>query len=148
MTPFPPGTASGIALDLGDRDLVVIEARTVPEHQLIITGHELRHLELGHCHQHVAEASVAARLLSHDTSLGDVVESVLAVAGRQSPVLLKQDGSQAEKHETEEQDAERYGLELAYAVRHLLAVPTAFSSDRCTTSGRIGAALGHLGIRG
>ncbi|MFE3761050.1 toxin-antitoxin system, toxin component [Streptomyces sp. NPDC059104] len=147
-TPFPPGTASGLALDLGDRDLVVVEQKTAAEHQIVITGHELRHLELGHCHLHVSEGSAAARLLRHDADLREVVESALAVAGRHSPALLKQDRAAARKHAGEEQAAERYGLELAHAVRHLLAAPDAPVLDRGTTSGRIAAALGHHGIRG
>ncbi|MEU8465703.1 toxin-antitoxin system, toxin component [Streptomyces sp. NPDC029003] len=147
-TSFPPGTASGLALDLGERDLVVVEKRTVPLHQLIITGHELRHLELGHCHQHVAERSLAARLLRHDADLQHVVESVLAVAGRQSPELVAEDGTAAKSHARQEQAAERYGLELAHAVRHLLSGAAPQLLDRETTSGRIEVALGHLGERG
>ncbi|MFD8019520.1 toxin-antitoxin system, toxin component [Streptomyces lavendulae] len=148
-TSFPPGTASGLALDLGELDLIVVEKRTVPLHQLIITGHELRHLELGHCHLQVAEGSLAARLLHHDADLQHVVESVLAVAGRQSPELPGPDhGAEARRHAMQEQAAERYGLELAHAVRHLLSGVDSRSLDRATTSGRIGAALGHLGERG
>ncbi|MEU3911672.1 MULTISPECIES: toxin-antitoxin system, toxin component [Streptomyces] len=147
-TSFPPGTASGLALDLGDRDLVVVEQRTVAEHQIVITGHELRHLELGHCHQHVSEGAVAARLLHHDADLRGVVASALAVAGRQSPVLLKEDGTAARRHRGEERAAERYGLELAHAVRHLLTASDAPELDRNTRSGRIEAALCNHGIRG
>ncbi|MEU3721377.1 toxin-antitoxin system, toxin component [Streptomyces sp. NPDC031705] len=147
-TSFPPGTASGLALNLGERDLVVVEQRTVAEHQIVITGHELRHLELGHCHQHVTDGSAAARLLRHDAGLQEAVASALAVAGRHSPALLKQDRSAARKHAGEEQAAERYGLELAHAVRHLLAAPGPDVLDRATTSGRIAAALGQHGIRG
>ncbi|MFD8143938.1 toxin-antitoxin system, toxin component [Streptomyces sp. NPDC059708] len=147
-TSFPPGTASGLALNLGDRDLIIVEQRTVAEHQIVITGHELRHLELGHCHQHVSEGSVAARLLHHDADLQQVVASALAVAGRQSPVLLKEDGTAARKHRIEERAAERYGLELAHAVRHLLTASDAPELDRETRSGRIEAALCNRGVRG
>ncbi|GAA3251740.1 hypothetical protein Sros01_37580 [Streptomyces roseochromogenus] len=147
-TAFPPGTASGLALNLGERDLVVVEQKTAAEHQIVITGHELRHLELGHCHGHVAEGSAAARLLRHDADLQEAVESALAVAGRHSPAFLKQDGPAARKHRGEEQAAERYGLELAHAVKHLLAEPLAPALDRDTTSGRIAAALRQHGIRG
>ncbi|MFD3873819.1 toxin-antitoxin system, toxin component [Streptomyces sp. NPDC058623] len=141
-TSFPPGMASGLALDLGSRDLIVVEERTVPEHQLIITGHELRHLELGHCHQHVTEGTATARLLRHDSDLQDVVASALAIAGRQIPALLRSGGTAARQHEREEQAAERYGLELAHAVRHLLRAPLPHLLDRGTTSGRIEVVLG------
>lgn len=146
-TSFPPGTASGLALDLGDRDLVVVEQRTVAEHQIVITGHELRHLELGHCHQHVSEGSVATRLLHHDADLQRLVASALAVAGRQSPALLEEDGTAARRHRVEERAAERYGLELAHAVRHLLTASDTPEPDRDTRSGRIAAALCNHGIR-
>ncbi|MFF4370560.1 toxin-antitoxin system, toxin component [Streptomyces sp. NPDC001594] len=147
-TSFPPGTVSGLALNIGDRDLIVVEERTVADHRIVITGHELRHLELGHCHEHVSEGSVAARLLHHDADLRQVVASALAVAGRQGPVLLEEDGTAARRHRMREQAAERYGLELAHAVRHLLTVPDAPELDRNTRSGRIEAALCNHGIRG
>ncbi|RKS97214.1 hypothetical protein BX286_7028 [Streptomyces sp. 3211.6] len=147
-TSFPPGTVSGLALNIGDRDLIIIEERTVGEHQIVITGHELRHLELGHCHEHAFEASAAARLLHHDGDLRQVVASALAVAGRKGPVLLEEDGTAARRHRMQEQAAERYGLELAHAVRHLLTVPDAPELDRSTRSGRIEAALCNHGIRG
>ena len=60
---FPPGTASGLWLDMADQDLVVIEERTAPDHQLVILGHELWHMKAGHCGHHVEGAAVAARLL-------------------------------------------------------------------------------------
>ena len=59
--PFPPGTASGLWLDMADQDLVVIEERTAPDHQLVILGHELWHMNAGHCSHHVEGAAVAAR---------------------------------------------------------------------------------------
>ncbi|MEV4195409.1 hypothetical protein, partial [Streptomyces toxytricini] len=66
MASFPPGTASGLWLDLADRDLVVIEERTAPDHQLVILGHELWHMKAGHCSHHVDGAAVAARLLTDE----------------------------------------------------------------------------------
>lgn len=146
--PFPPGTVSGLALNIGDRDLVIVEQKTVAEHQIVITGHELRHLELGHCHDHMAEGSAAARLLSHDADLQQVVESALAVAGRHGPDPLEEDPEDTRRHEAQERAAERYGLELAHAVRHLLVAPGAPVPDRGTPSGRIAAALGRPGVRG
>ena len=53
---FPPGTASGLWLDMADQDLVVVEERTAPDHQLVILGHELWHMKAGHCGHHVAGA--------------------------------------------------------------------------------------------
>ena len=79
MASFPPGTASGLWLDMADRDLVVIEERTAPDHQLVILGHELWHMKAGHCSHHVEGAAVAARLLS---DAADLEETVLKVAAR------------------------------------------------------------------
>ncbi|MER5779566.1 toxin-antitoxin system, toxin component [Streptomyces sp. NPDC002039] len=143
---FPPGTASGLALNLGDRDLIVVERETAPEHQVIITGHELRHLELGHCHEHVEQGAVAARLLRHDAVLQDVVVSVLAVAGRQSPVLGARGDIDAKHAQEEEDSAELFGLELAHRVRHLLVPATTRAPNLKTTQGRIEAALSYRNV--
>ncbi|MFD0069242.1 toxin-antitoxin system, toxin component, partial [Streptomyces sp. NPDC127574] len=51
--PFPPGTASGLWLDMADRDLVVIEERSAPDHPLVILGLELWHRKAGHCSHHL-----------------------------------------------------------------------------------------------
>ncbi|MFJ3222087.1 toxin-antitoxin system, toxin component [Streptomyces sp. NPDC086783] len=145
---FPPGTASGIALDLGDKDLIVVEKNTAPDHQVIITGHELRHLELGHCHTGLAGTPAAARLLRHDAELKEVIEAVLAVAGRHSPLLAAPDEARAAQHVKEEQEVEQYGLALAHAVRHLLPGAQTRIPDLGTPAGRIEAALGYRGARG
>ncbi|MGZ9928605.1 toxin-antitoxin system, toxin component [Streptomyces sp. NC-S4] len=145
-TPFPPGTASGLALNLGNRDLIVVERMTAPEHQVIITGHELRHLELGHCHSAVAEGTAAARLLRHDADLDGVVSSVLAVAGRQVPSPAGQDGASVHNAQEQEDSAELFGLELAHRVRHLLDTKGVDAPDRATTKGRIAAALSYHSI--
>ena len=146
-TSFPPGTASGLALDLGDKDLIVVERNTAPDHQVIITGHELRHLELGHCHERLAEGAVAARLLSHDAELEQVVESVLSVAARHAPPTARS-RAEAVRHAREEQEVERYGLALAHSVRHLLPGGEARVPNLRTPAGRIEAALGYRGTRG
>ncbi|GAA3210174.1 hypothetical protein GCM10020256_08050 [Streptomyces thermocoprophilus] len=106
MSVFPPGTASGLWLDMADQDLVVVEERTAPEHQLVILGHELWHMQAGHGGHHVDGATVAARLLD-ETS--DLAATVRAVAARTRFDLA------------EERDAERFGLLLASKCRTWLA---------------------------
>ncbi|MFF3313167.1 hypothetical protein [Streptomyces sp. NPDC002952] len=123
----------------------MIEKNTAPDHQIIITGHELRHLELGHCHADVSGTPVAARLLSHDAELKQAIESVLALAGRHGPTPAGQD---AARHAKQEQEVEQYGLALAHAVRHLLPGGQAPPPDLQTPAGRIEAALGNRGTRG
>ncbi|MGW0705380.1 toxin-antitoxin system, toxin component [Streptomyces sp. NPDC002643] len=137
---FPPGTASGLWLDMAEQDLVVIEERTAPDHQLVILGHELWHMQAGHHGQHVpgAEgdvgAAVAARLLSADADLG---ATVLKVAARTRFDLA------------DEQDAESFGLLLASKCRTWLAGSAQRGPmGREHLAGRIGASLGYRGPRG
>ncbi|WP_345622963.1 toxin-antitoxin system, toxin component [Streptomyces ziwulingensis] len=134
---FPPGTASGLWLDLTDQDLVVVEERTAPEHQLVILGHELWHMEAGHCGHSVDGTAVAARLL--DGGGADLDEDALratvrAVAARSRFELA------------DEREAESFGLLLASKCRTRLAGSAARGPVRGDhLAGRIGASLGYLG---
>lgn len=58
---FPAGTASGLWLDFADQDVVVVEERTAPGHQLVILGHELWHMAAGHRGGPLDGVAVAAR---------------------------------------------------------------------------------------
>ncbi|MDG4861519.1 toxin-antitoxin system, toxin component [Streptomyces sp. T-3] len=133
---FPPGTASGLWLDMAEQDLVVIEERTAPDHQLVILGHELWHMEAGSC-SHLAEgAGVAGRLLSDDA---DLQAAVGKVAARTRFALA------------EENAAESFGLLLASKCRSWL-VPAdgagSAAAGRDVLAGRIGASLGARRPRG
>ncbi|MCC9705797.1 toxin-antitoxin system, toxin component [Streptomyces sp. MNU76] len=131
---FPPGTASGLWLDMAEQDLVVIEERTAPDHQLVILGHELWHMQAGHCGQHVDGAAVAARLLSQGA---DLEETVLRVVARTRFDL------------SDEQDAESFGLLLASKCRMWLAGSALRGPVRRDhLAGRIGASLGYRGPQG
>lgn len=131
---FPPGTASGLWLDMAEQDLVVIEERTAPDHQLVILGHELWHMHAGHCGRHVEGTAVAARLLSRDA---DLRETVPRVAARTRFDL------------TDEQDAESFGLLLASKCRAWLAGSALRRPVRRDhLAGRIGASLGCRGPQG
>ncbi|MFF7448970.1 MULTISPECIES: toxin-antitoxin system, toxin component [unclassified Streptomyces] len=128
---FPPGTASGLWLDMADQDLVVVEERTAPGHQLVILGHELWHMQAGHCSHHVEGAAVAARLLSDDA---DLRAAVLKVAAR------------TRFDEAEEKEAERFGLLLASRCTTWLdGSPVRGPVRRDRLAGRIEASLGYLG---
>ncbi|WP_344401189.1 toxin-antitoxin system, toxin component [Streptomyces longisporus] len=131
---FPTGTASGLWLDMTDQDLVVIEERTAPDHQLVILGHELWHMKAGHCGHHVEGARVAARLLSDDADLRDTVRTVAA----RSRFDL-----------AEEREAESFGLLLASRCRTWLAGSGVRGPvQRDHLAGRIEASLGYLGPQG
>ncbi|MFJ7077172.1 toxin-antitoxin system, toxin component [Streptomyces sp. NPDC098781] len=129
---FPPGTASGLWLDMADQDLVVVEERTAPDHQLVILGHELWHMKAGHCTDSIEGASVAARLLCNDA---DLRSTVLKVAAR------------SRFDEAEEKEAESFGLLLASKCRTWLADSSA-RGQRDHLAGRIEASLGYLGPQG
>ncbi|MFI9645360.1 toxin-antitoxin system, toxin component [Streptomyces sp. NPDC052040] len=131
MAPFPPGTASGLWLDMAEQDLVVVEERTAPDHQLVILGHELWHMNAGHRSHSVDGTAVAARLLS-DTA--DLRATVLSVAARTRFDL------------SDEQEAESFGLLLASKCRAWLAGSSLRGPvERDGLAGRIEASLGYRG---
>ncbi len=131
---FPVGTASGLWLDMADQDLVVIEERTAPDHQLVILGHELWHMQAGHCSHHVEGAAVAARLLVDGA---DLEATVHKVAARTRFDL------------SDEKEAERFGLLLASKCRTWLAGSSGRGrGQRDHLAGRIEASLGYLGPQG
>ena len=133
MAAFPADTASGLWLDMAEQDLVVIEERTAPDHQLVILGHELWHMNAGHSGHHVEGATVAARLLSDGA---DLQATVRRVAARTRFDL------------TDEKEAESFGLLLASKCRTWLAGTSPRGRGRDHLAGRIEASLGYLGPQG
>ncbi|WP_438296433.1 toxin-antitoxin system, toxin component [Streptomyces sp. HUAS TT7] len=134
MAAFPPGTASGLWLDMADRDLVVVEERTAPDHQLVILGHELWHMNAGHGSHHVDGGTVAARLLSAEGDLGAAVRKVAA---------------RTRSHLSEETDAESFGLLLGSKCRPWLTGSGMRGPvRRDMLAGRIEASLGYRGPQG
>ncbi|MEU6576576.1 toxin-antitoxin system, toxin component [Streptomyces sp. NPDC046805] len=137
---FPPGTASGLWLDLTDRDLVVVEERTTPEHQLVILGHELWHMKADHGGHLVDGVAVAARLLGDDTDRAALQATVHKIAARTG--LGPHD-------EGAEREAEAFGLLLASKCRTWLAGSSLRGPVRRNhLAGRIEAALGYPGPQG
>ncbi|MFI5796642.1 toxin-antitoxin system, toxin component [Streptomyces sp. NPDC051677] len=131
MAAFPADTASGLWLDMADQDLVVIEERTAPEHQLVILGHELWHMKAGHSSHHVEGAAVAARSL---TDGADLQATVRSVAARTRFDLA------------DEKQAESFGLLLASKCRTWLAGSSPRGRGRRDhLAGRIEASLGYRG---
>ncbi|THA57023.1 toxin-antitoxin system, toxin component [Streptomyces sp. A1136] len=134
MAAFPPGTASGLWLDIADRDLIVIEERTAPDHQLVILGHELWHMKAGHCSHHVDGAAVAARLLAGEADIGETVRRVAA---------------RTRADVREETEAETFGLLLGSRCRNWLAGSGGHRApaQRDQLAGRIETSLGYRGHR-
>ncbi|MGW2786476.1 toxin-antitoxin system, toxin component [Streptomyces populi] len=129
---FPHRTASGLWLDLPDRDIIVIDERATPLHQLAIFFHEVWHLLDGACGNHAVGRSVATRILSTRPDLPELDETVRRVAARSE---FKQD---------EERTAETFGLLAATRFRVWLeSEPGAIPTGRGDIAGRISASLGN-----
>lgn len=115
---FPPDTASGLWLEMDERDLIVVEERTRPEHQLVIACHELWHVDEGTCDAQGPGMAVAARLtgphgnlselLCTETGLGAVVRQAAARADREDPAEVR---------------AEIFGLYLGKTLKPYLPPP-------------------------
>ncbi|MFF4895097.1 toxin-antitoxin system, toxin component [Streptomyces sp. NPDC001068] len=137
---FPPGTASGLWLDLADRDLVVLEERTAPEHQLVILGHELWHMHADHHGHDVDGVAVAARIVAEGTGDGAGGErDAVQAAVRRMAARTRFD-------QAAEQDAETFGLLLASKCRTWLAGSSLRGPvRRHDVAGRIEASLGYPG---
>ncbi|MEU6809831.1 toxin-antitoxin system, toxin component [Streptomyces sp. NPDC046831] len=130
---FPPGTASGLWLDMTDQDLVLVEERTAPDHQLVILGHELWHMKAGHGSHHVDGVAVAARLIGPGADLQEAVRHAAA---------------RTHFDVAEEEEAETFGLLLASKCRPWLAGSSLRGPvQRDHLAGRIEASLGYLGRR-
>ncbi|MFD0359795.1 toxin-antitoxin system, toxin component [Streptomyces sp. NPDC127110] len=118
FAPFPPETASGLWLELEERDLVVVEARTRPEHQLVIACHELWHIEEGACDGHGPGMAVAARLTGPYGSLADLLRQDSALDS-----VVRQAAARADREDPAEIRAETFGLHLGKVLRAFLPPP-------------------------
>ncbi|MGO4463589.1 toxin-antitoxin system, toxin component [Streptomyces sp. M-16] len=118
FAPFPPDSASGLWLDLDDRDLIVIEAHTRPEHQLVIACHELWHVEEGTSFDLGPGMTVAARLTGRHGCLAGLVESETGLAS-----VIRQAAARADLGDPAEIRAETFGLHLGKLLRPYLQGP-------------------------
>jgi hypothetical protein len=126
---FPHRTATGLWLDMPEYDMIVVDKRATPLHQLAIFCHELWHMFKGDCGHHVEGIAVAGRLL-HDRA--DLVGVVNRVAAR------------TEFNERSEQDAETFALKAVTHFRVWLERDAdSIAVDQNQIAGRIGASLGH-----
>ncbi|MFD4602721.1 M48 family metalloprotease [Streptomyces sp. NPDC058464] len=145
---FPPGTASGLWLDLADRDLVVVEERTVPDHQLVILGHELWHMHAEHCGHDVEGVGVAARLLGAAVGGGAGTGTGTGTEADQAALqaAVQRVAARTRFDRAEERDAETFGLLLATKCRTWLAGSALRGPvRRHDVAGRIEVSLGYLG---
>lgn len=115
---FPPDTASGLWLGMEDRDLLVIEERTRPEHQLVIACHELWHVDEGTCGSHGPGMTVAARLTGPQGSLADLLRSDCGLSS-----VVRQAAARADREDPAEIRAETFGLHLGKILQTFLPAP-------------------------
>ncbi|MEU1195234.1 toxin-antitoxin system, toxin component [Streptomyces sp. NPDC005813] len=128
---FPYRTASGLWLDLPDRDVIVVDKRATPLHRLAIFFHEIWHMLDGACGHHVPGGTVAGGLLSARADLPRLDETVRRVAAR------------TEFDHREEAAAEKFGLLAVTRFRVWLeGEPDGTPPDRGEIAGRISASLG------
>ncbi|MET9610596.1 toxin-antitoxin system, toxin component [Streptomyces sp. NPDC006512] len=118
FVPFPADTASGLWLELDDRDLLVIEARTRPEHQLVIACHELWHVHEGTCDGHGPGMAVAARLTSPHGSLAELLRPDAPLEH-----VVRQAAARADREDPAEIRAETFGLYLGMLLKAFLTPP-------------------------
>ncbi|MEU9449702.1 toxin-antitoxin system, toxin component [Streptomyces sp. NPDC048277] len=143
---FPPGTASGLWLDLTDRDLVVVEERTAPDHQLVILGHELWHMHAGHHGHDVEGVGVAARLLGEGMAKGKGTGTGMSTDQAAVQAAVQRVAARTRCDRAEERDAETFGLLLASKCRTWLAGSALRGPvRRHDVAGRIEASLGYPG---
>ncbi|MEW1546433.1 hypothetical protein [Streptomyces tsukubensis] len=157
LVEFPPGTASGLYLDLGDRDVICVQTNTHPLHQLVIFGHEVWHMVAGHGVRDPAEPASGRPLRGPDPEPGSpqgraggvvtvparlpMTADVPAGAGvAQSAVQSL--AARTDFRQREESEAETFGLELGSHLRGWLdgtrpAAPGTGVAERIRTS------LGH-----
>lgn len=115
---FPPDTASGLWLEMEDRDLLVIEERTRPEHQLVIACHELWHVDEGTCDRHGTGMAVAARLTGGHGGLAELLRSEHGLSS-----VVRQAAARADREDPAEIRAETFGLHLGLILKTFLPPP-------------------------
>ncbi len=127
LVEFPPQTASGLYLDMVDRDIICVQSNTHPFHQLVIFGHEAWHMIAGHCGRHEPRTAAAAELATGDAALDSTVHKVAA---------------RTDFRQAEETEAETFGLELGAGLRKWLE-GAAGTAPRSELAERIHRSLGH-----
>ncbi|MGW5445353.1 hypothetical protein [Streptomyces asiaticus] len=82
LVPFPAGTVSGLWVATTDRHLMLIEANTAPDHQLVILGHEFWHLEIDAGRVQPVDSTEASALLAPSVDAETVQKIATRVAAR------------------------------------------------------------------
>ncbi|MER5299686.1 hypothetical protein ABT039_09525 [Streptomyces lasiicapitis] len=82
LVSFPADTVSGLWMATSDRHFILVEADTSPEHQLVIFGHEVWHMEIDTGWNELLEADEANALLAPNVDAETVRTLATRVAAR------------------------------------------------------------------
>lgn len=148
---FPPMTASGLWVDRTHHDLIIFEANTDQEHQLVIIGHEAWHMFNGHCGSDTHHGPAA-----HRTDISEVQgthEKILAVIaqcdlGTDAPLTERMDAdlhfaTRAQLRQVnEELEAEQFGVWFATNLQAVLNEIRS-TAHQPNVAGRIQASMAH-----
>ncbi|MGW5675889.1 hypothetical protein ACWEV4_12570 [Streptomyces sp. NPDC003860] len=130
LVEFPPGTASGLYLDMTDQDVICVQANTQPSHQLVIFGHEVWHMMAGHGGGHT---DLPGGAVPPPEERAPSVGTAAAVQGL---------AARTDFHQRQETEAETFGLELGAQLRSWLE-GTAGRGPRSELARRIHTSLGN-----
>lgn len=148
---FPPMTASGLWVDRTHHDLIIFEANTDQEHQLVIIGHEAWHMFNGHCGSATHHGPAAHRT---DTSEAQGThEKILAVIaqcdlGTDTPLTEHMDAdlhfaTRAQPRQVDEElEAEHFGVRFATDLQAVLNEIRS-TAHQPNVAGRIQASMAH-----
>ncbi|MGW1363036.1 toxin-antitoxin system, toxin component [Streptomyces chartreusis] len=126
-------TTTGLWLDLEDQDIVVVEKRLAPDHKLVVLGHELWHMHVGHCGHDLQGTAAAAR-----AALPEQVDWEMA----------RRVAARAHSHAEDELAAEAFGLRMGATLSTWLVSPDNPRNLDDAVARRIRASLGYTGLQG
>lgn len=130
---FPTGTVSGMWVATETQHLVLIEANTAPDHQLVILGHELWHMEAHQSTIRPLPADETTPLLKPDPDAATVRHIATRMAAR------------TDYCEDDEAEAEYFGSLLGSKARRLLvtAPGSPLSQQDAALTHRLETSLGR-----
>ncbi|MEV6014834.1 MULTISPECIES: toxin-antitoxin system, toxin component [unclassified Streptomyces] len=110
---------TGLWMEFGDFDLVVVEERAETVQQLVILGHELWHMREGHRDHHADGATAVARAALSDRSGWRDPGPRAPLRQEVARTVAARDGSR----QADEAQAEAFGLQLASVFRSWVTGP-------------------------
>ncbi|MFF0450815.1 hypothetical protein ACFYT4_31290 [Streptomyces sp. NPDC004609] len=143
LVEFPPQTASGLYLDMADRDIICVQASTHPFHQLVIFGHEVWHMVAGHSGHHAPPTAPAAPTgpTAHPAPAAPAGHG--RPGGRKPRTAVQIPAARTDFRQTQETEAETFGLHLGNRLRKWLDGTAAAAEPLSGVALRIHTSLGH-----